>query len=49
MLGRMRRRTARLRGVQFCDQCGQVCTAEGRARARLDRVRAEIALQTIPR
>ena len=49
MFGRLRRKAVVVRGTDFCDQCGQVCTAECRARARMDRVRAEIALQVFPR
>jgi len=35
-----RRRTAAvLTATTFCERCGQVCTAECRSAARLDRVR----------
>ena len=49
MLVRMRRRTAPTRGVRFCDECGQVRTSQYRARARLERIRAEFARQGFPR
>lgn len=35
-----RRRTVNLASVTFCDGCGQVCTADCRAAAHYDRVRA---------
>jgi len=34
------RRLSRLRSVEFCESCGQVCTAECRAEAHLSRVRS---------
>jgi hypothetical protein len=49
MWRRLRRRAAALNGVQFCDECGQVCTSECRSQARIDRVRNEVALQVFPR
>jgi len=39
MFAVLRRRTRRLRRVEFCDGCGQVCTATCRAEAHRDRVR----------
>jgi hypothetical protein len=47
----LRRRHQRgvVRGAEFCDECGQVCTAECRSQARIDRVRTEVALQVLPR
>ena len=49
MLDRLRRRPRPLRGVAFCEECGQVCTAECRGRAQVDRVRSRVALQVFPR
>jgi hypothetical protein len=49
MFGRGKHRESRLRGVQFCDGCAQVYTAQGRADARRERVRAEVALWTFGR
>jgi hypothetical protein len=43
MMGRRRQRKAQLREVNFCDRCGQVCTAECRAQAQIDRTRATVA------
>jgi hypothetical protein len=40
----VRRRVAAVRGVEFCEACAQVCTAECRSQARLDRSRT-LALQ----
>jgi hypothetical protein len=45
MFARMRRRAAELRGVEFCESCGQVCAPGCRAHARLDRTRTEVWLQ----
>jgi hypothetical protein len=49
MFGRGKHRQSRLRGVQFCDGCAQVCTAECRADARRERVRTEAALWSFSR
>jgi hypothetical protein len=35
MFAALRRRANRVRGVEFCDGCGQVCTAACRAEAVL--------------
>jgi hypothetical protein len=43
----LRRRAGRARGAEFCDRCGQVCTAACRAEARRDRVRTA-ALNQFP-
>jgi hypothetical protein len=39
MVKMLRRRAAALRGVEFCDSCGEACTASCRAEARLERTR----------
>lgn len=44
----LRRRVAVLRGVAFCETCAQVCTAECRSQARLDRARMWAAAQQSP-
>ena len=41
MFARLRQRRSEMRGVQFCESCGEVCTPACRARARFDRTRAE--------
>ena len=41
MFARLRQRRAELRGVRFCESCGEVCTPECRSRARFDRAKAE--------
>jgi hypothetical protein len=45
MFGAIRRRAGRTHGVEFCEQCGQVCTSACRAETRRDRVRTELAAQ----
>ncbi|MFI7577853.1 hypothetical protein [Micromonospora sp. NPDC049497] len=45
MFTRLRQRREQLRGVEFCEGCGQVCTVECRAQARVDRMRVK-ALHT---
>jgi Pyruvate/2-oxoacid:ferredoxin oxidoreductase delta subunit len=47
MFAALRRRADQVRGVEFCDGCGEVCTAVCRAEARRDRVRAA-ALREFP-
>jgi hypothetical protein len=50
MLAALRRPADRMRGVEFCDGCGQVCTAAGRTEARRDRVRTALLSQfPVPR
>jgi hypothetical protein len=45
MIGLFRRRAAAvLRGVTFCEGCAEVCTAECRSAARLDRARTAAAM-----
>jgi hypothetical protein len=46
MFAKLRQRRAEARGVEFCESCGQICTTECRAQARLDRVRVEALYQT---
>ena len=48
MLARLRERRAAARGVEFCDSCGQVCTSQCRAQARIDRTRVEVLLLAAP-
>lgn len=45
MFALVRRRTARLRNVEFCDSCSQVCTPACRAAARLEQIRTQVARQ----
>ncbi|NIK59865.1 hypothetical protein [Kribbella shirazensis] len=42
------RRMVRLGRVEFCDGCGQVCTAQCRAEAHRDRLRARQAQFRLP-
>jgi hypothetical protein len=45
MIGLFRRRAAAvLHGTTYCESCAQVCTAECRADARLDRARTAAAI-----
>lgn len=41
MFERWRQRRAQVRGVEFCEACGQVCTAGCRAQARVERMRIQ--------
>lgn len=41
MFARLRQRLGQVRGVEFCESCGQVCTTGCRAEARLDRLRTD--------
>jgi hypothetical protein len=41
MFAKLRQRRAEVRGVEFCESCSQVCTAECRAHARLDQIRVQ--------
>lgn len=45
MFTNIRRRLTELRGVEFCDECAEVCTAQCRADAHLERARAKAAYQ----
>lgn len=45
MFALVRQRAARLRGVEFCDSCGQVCTPACRSQARLEQARTQVAWQ----
>lgn len=45
MFAALRRRAAQLRGVEFCESCGQVCTQACRSQARLERVRTQLMSQ----
>lgn len=45
MFAKLHRR-AELRGVEFCESCGQVCTPGCRAQARLERTRTEALFHT---
>jgi hypothetical protein len=45
MFARLRQRREATRGVEFCESCGQVCTAECRAEARMERTRVETLLR----
>jgi hypothetical protein len=38
----LRQRRGAVRGVEFCESCGQVCGTECRARARMERTRVEM-------
>jgi hypothetical protein len=42
MFAAIRRLAGKAQGVEFCDQCGQVCTSACRAEAHRDRVRTEL-------
>jgi hypothetical protein len=42
MFAKLRQRRHTLRGPEFCDSCGQVCTTECRARAHIERNRVEV-------
>ena len=45
MINVIRRRSGKVRDVEFCDECAQVCTAACRAEAHRDRARTELAAQ----
>ncbi|MEV0267965.1 hypothetical protein AB0H43_04245 [Hamadaea sp. NPDC050747] len=41
MFAKLRQRREQLRGVEFCESCAQVCTAECRVQARVERVQVQ--------
>ena len=43
MFAARRRRVGKARGIELCEQCGQVCTSACRAGAVRERARAELA------
>jgi hypothetical protein len=45
MFAKLRQRREAARGVEFCESCGQVCTAECRAEARIERTRVQALLR----
>jgi len=45
MFAAIRRRVGKAQGVEFCDQCGQVCTSACRAETHRNRVRTQVAAQ----
>jgi hypothetical protein len=45
MFAKLRQRRSAARGVEFCESCGQVCTTECRAQARLEQIRVESVYQ----
>lgn len=48
MLNVLRRWSATLRDVRFCESCAEVCTAECRSQAHLDRVHTYASQQQFP-
>jgi hypothetical protein len=45
MINAIRRRSGKVRDVEFCDECGQVCSASCLAEAHRDRAPTELAAQ----
>jgi hypothetical protein len=45
MFAAIRRRVGEARAIEFCEQCGQVCTSTCRAETRRERVSTELAAQ----
>jgi hypothetical protein len=45
MFARLRQRRGTVRGVEFCESCSEVCTAQCRADARIERTRVETLLR----
>jgi hypothetical protein len=48
MFARLRQRRSATRGVEFCESCGQVCTARCRAQSRYERTRVETLYRAGP-
>lgn len=46
MFAKLRQRREQLRGVEFCESCGQVCTTECRVQARVERVQVQALYTT---
>ena len=45
MVRKLRRRLGQVRGVEFCESCSEVCTAQCRADARIERTRVAALFQ----
>ena len=45
MLAKWWQRRLEAKGVEFCETCGQVCTAGCRAQARVEQMRVQAAYQ----
>ena len=46
MFAKLRQRREQLRGVEFCDGCGQVCTTQCRSQVHLDQIRDKALFTT---